>query len=221
MSLVNGCEYDDFEMTEGGDSFAMEEDPGDAYRMWQGLVGPYYLPNVDENGNISWTNNGGLENPATRNIKGPRGEQGPPGVGMQISGQVSTVSGLPASGEIGEMWAVGWSEPYTAYCWLGAWLNMGLIFPQGPQGEQGPTGITPNLQIGDVHTGAPGSPAEATITGTRDNPLLNLVLPKGDKGDAATTVANILDEETGKTYQVSQSVNVKGYLIEEFTEVTS
>ena len=39
----------------------------------------YYTPNVDANGIISWTNNGNLENPETRNIKGPRGPQGPQG----------------------------------------------------------------------------------------------------------------------------------------------
>ena len=39
----------------------------------------YYTPNVDTNGIISWTNNGNLENPETRNIKGPQGPQGPQG----------------------------------------------------------------------------------------------------------------------------------------------
>lgn len=36
----------------------------------------YYTPNVDTNGIISWTNNGGLNNPEQRNIKGPQGPQG-------------------------------------------------------------------------------------------------------------------------------------------------
>lgn len=39
----------------------------------------YYTPNVDTNGIISWTNNGNLENPETRNIKGPQGPRGPQG----------------------------------------------------------------------------------------------------------------------------------------------
>lgn len=39
----------------------------------------YYTPNVDTNGIISWTNNGGLNNPEQRNIKGPQGPQGPQG----------------------------------------------------------------------------------------------------------------------------------------------
>lgn len=42
----------------------------------KGDTGPYFTPSVDTNGNISWTNNGGLINPETRNIKGPKGDSG-------------------------------------------------------------------------------------------------------------------------------------------------
>lgn len=49
-----------------------------------GKNGVIFIPSVDTNGNISWRNDGGLENPATRNIRGPTGkdgEVGPPGPG--------------------------------------------------------------------------------------------------------------------------------------------
>ena len=39
----------------------------------QGKQGFTFTPSVDDSGNVSWTNNGGLENPATKNIRGPRG----------------------------------------------------------------------------------------------------------------------------------------------------
>ena len=198
------CQHDCFTMTEEMDEF----------RMWQGLVGPTFFPTVDEGGNISWTNNGGLPNPAAQNIKGP------PGQGVQISGRVNSAGLLPVTADQGEMWAVGTEEPYDAYCYLGTWVPMGKIFPPGPQGETGPTGATPDIQIGTVTTGAAGSQAAATMTGTPEHPLLNLTIPKGDKGDAATTVADILDVQTGKVYQVSQSI-VDGYLIETFEEVTT
>ena len=45
----------------------------------KGDDGTTFTPNVDENGNISWTNDGGKENPTTRNIKGPVGPAGPIG----------------------------------------------------------------------------------------------------------------------------------------------
>lgn len=44
-----------------------------------GEDGVTFYPYVDTNGNLSWTNNGGLDNPETVNIRGPRGLQGEPG----------------------------------------------------------------------------------------------------------------------------------------------
>lgn len=58
------------------------------------------------------------------------------------------------------------------------WLNTGVK----AQGEAGPTGATPNLTIGTVATGNPGSSASASITGTPENPVLNLTIPRGNPG---------------------------------------
>ena len=47
-----------------------------------GAPGATFTPHVDGNGNLSWTNDGGLDNPATQNIRGaagPKGETGPAG----------------------------------------------------------------------------------------------------------------------------------------------
>lgn len=41
-----------------------------------GENGAIFTPSVDSNGNISWTNDKGLPNPETQNIKGPMGEKG-------------------------------------------------------------------------------------------------------------------------------------------------
>ena len=75
-----------------------------------------------------------------------------------------------------------------------------VVGPQGPQGPQGPkgdtgqtgpqgatgaTGATPNLTIGTVTTLEPDSPATATITGTAENPVLSLGIPKGDTGEVS------------------------------------
>ena len=57
--------------------------------------------------------------------------------------------------------------------------------PAGPQGEPGPAGedgLTPTLTIGTVTTGEPGTDAEATITGTAPNFVLNLTIPQGEPG---------------------------------------
>ena len=67
----------------------------------------------------------------------------------------------------------------------------GDIGPTGPTGDIGPTGPTgdagetPTITIGTVTTGAPGTDAEATITGTAPNFVLNLTIPQGPTGPAA------------------------------------
>ena len=43
-------------------------------------------------------------------------------------------------------------------------------------------GSTPNLTIGTVETLPSGSEATATITGDKENPVLNLGIPKGADG---------------------------------------
>ena len=52
-----------------------------------GDPGATFRPSVDADGNISWTNDGGLLNPATQNIRGPAGqdgERGPAGASASI-----------------------------------------------------------------------------------------------------------------------------------------
>ena len=46
-----------------------------------GANGATFTPSVDANGNLSWTNDKGLANPATVNIKGPKGDSGEGGSG--------------------------------------------------------------------------------------------------------------------------------------------
>lgn len=83
------------------------------------------------------------------------------------------------------------------------WANTGVA-AQGPRGETGATGLTPNMTIGTVETGAAGSSAEATITGTQENPVLNLKIPKGDPGEltqadvsSVAETQEIIDEYEG------------------------
>lgn len=44
-----------------------------------GAAGTTFTPHVDGNGNLSWTNDGGLDNPATQNIRGDTGAKGETG----------------------------------------------------------------------------------------------------------------------------------------------
>ena len=42
--------------------------------------GVTFTPSVSDAGEISWTNNGNLPNPATKSVKGPKGDNGDPGI---------------------------------------------------------------------------------------------------------------------------------------------
>lgn len=55
--------------------------------------------------------------------------------------------------------------------------------PEGPQGPKGEIGATPNIQIGTVQTLEPGQQATASVSGTPENPLLNLGIPKGGNAE--------------------------------------
>ena len=44
--------------------------------VYDGEMGGHYTPSVDDDGNISWGNNKGLPNPVTKNIRGPKGNDG-------------------------------------------------------------------------------------------------------------------------------------------------
>ena len=62
---------------------------------------------------------------------------------------------------------------------------------------RGETGATPNLTIGAVTTLTAGSNATATITGTAENPILNLGIPRGEAGNGSSGAADVF--ATGST----------------------
>ena len=66
--------------------------------------------------------------------------------------------------------------------------TLNLTLPQGPQGTQGRQGIqgltgpAPNLTIGAVTTGLPGSPASVSVGGKNPDYTLTFTIPRGDTG---------------------------------------
>lgn len=144
-----------------------------------GQDGGYYAPSVDDDGNLTWTpSKDDMPQVEGANIKGPAGPQGPAGAdgkdGAQGPQGEQGVQGPP--GEKGDTGPQGEK---------GDKGDTGAQGPKGDTGETGPagaTGATPNLQIGEVTTLDAGSDATASITGTAENPLLNLGIPKGADG---------------------------------------
>lgn len=78
----------------------------------------------------------------------------------------------------------------------------------GAPGAAGADGVTPDIQIGTVTTLTAGSEATASMSGTTAAPLLNLGIPKGDKGDAGG--ASAADLSLGlSSATVGQTIKVK------------
>ena len=135
----------------------------------EGPEGPYFLPSVSAEGVLSWTNNGGLENPEPASIRGPQGEQGEQG----------------PQGETGETGAQGpYFLPSGSAEGVLSWTNSGglenpspasIRGPQGATGPQGEQGI--QGEKGDTgETGPQGPKGDTGETG-----------PQGPKGDTGET----------------------------------
>ena len=139
----------------------------------RGPQGYTFTPAVDSEGNLSWTNDGALENPASVNIKGPQGPQGPQG----------------AKGDTG---AQGPQGPQG---------DTGETGPQGPKGETGNgfkiMGYYASLSAlqeavsspakGDAYGVGASEPYDIYIWGgsswVNNGPIQGPAGEKGDKGD--------------------------------------
>ena len=122
-----------------------------------------FVPSVDADGTLTWTNKAGLANPAAVNVKG---EKGDPGTGITIKGRYDSLSALQAAhpkADEGDAYMAG----TNLYVWNGsAWIDCGNV--QGPKGDKGDTGSK-----GDAFTYADFTQEQ----------LASLKGPKGDKGD--------------------------------------
>lgn len=147
-----------------------------------GKDGVTFTPSVSETGVISWTNDGGMENPAPVDIRGPagaqglKGEQGPKGDTGERG--LQGIQGI--QGPKGETGPQGPQGP------KGDTGDTGLQGETGPQGPKGDTGAQgPQGEIGPKgDTGAPGPKGDAfTYADFTAEQLASLKGPKGDTGD--------------------------------------
>ena len=88
------------------------------------------------------------------------------------------------------------SSPATAV------LSDGIVTLGIPKGDKGDTGTTPDFSVGTVTTGAEGSSAAATITGTDEAPVLNLTIPRGNTGKGIQSIYKVGESGTVKTYTI-------------------
>ena len=143
-----------------------------------------------------------------RGEKGEKGEKGDRGTGVTIKGKYDSLSALMAAhptGKDGDAYMVG----VNLYAWSDTeWIDCGNIQgPKGERGEQGPQGLqgerglqglqgpkgndgaagaagaAATIKVGVVTTGAAGTAAKVTNSGTTSAAVLDFVIPQGPKGD--------------------------------------
>lgn len=141
-----------------------------------GADGVIWTPAVSSDGTLSWTNDGGLDNPSPVNLMGPQGpsgERGPQG----------PHGDTPYIGE-NEHWFVGTTD-------TGVSAN-GLPGETGPRGETGSPGA-------DGVTFTPSVSVDGVLSWTNDGGMANPepVSIRGPKGDTGATGATGEKGETG------------------------
>lgn len=166
-------------------------DNADALR---GESGATFTPSVTTSGDISWTNDKGLANPSTVNIKGPKGDTGS---GFIVKDYYDTESALTAAitnPSAGDAYGVGTAEPYDIYIYspTKGWVNNGAL--QGAKGESGAT-FTPSVSSAGV------------LSWTNDKGLTNPsdVNIKGDKGEPGKGFEVVTTTGSGDAYAAEVS----------------
>lgn len=98
----------------------------------QGIQGPrgyYFTPSVAASGELSWNNNGELDNPATVNIKGPKGDGGTVEITNILIDNGSSETATPSAEVIS-----GTTDPQHAKYSLSFHNLVGKRGAQGPRG---------------------------------------------------------------------------------------
>lgn len=144
----------------------------------------------------------GTEEEWLASLNGTDGADGDPAGFGTVSASVGANTGTPSV-------TVTTSGPDTAKNITFAFDNL--------KGATGETGATPAFSIGTVTTGAAGSQAAATITGTAAAPILNLTIPQGDQGNTGSSVDyayelvnNLTTNDATKGLSAAQGVVLAG-----------
>jgi len=142
----------------------------------QGETGIIFVPFVDQLGNLSWSNDGGLPNPATVNIKGGKGEDGSDGesnyqIALRngfVGSEIQWLNSLRGSdGRNGTDGKNGLQGVGLQYIWTGTQLgvkresdpNYVFVDLRGPQGMRGTKGDSIKGDQGDIGPIGPAGPS--------------------------------------------------------------
>lgn len=144
----------------------------------QGIQGPrgyYFTPSVATSGELSWNNNGELDNPATVNIKGPKGDGGTVEITNILIDNGSSETATPSAEVIS-----GTTDPQHAKYSLSFHNLVGKRGVQGPRGYYFLPSVTTNgdLSWSNNSGGELANPTTVNIRG-----------PQGEVGNPLNIIA--------------------------------
>ena len=114
---------------------------------------------------------------------GPQGPRGPMGC-TGPAGPRGPMGYTGPAGARGPVGPIGPAGPWGPQGPKGDTGPVGPAGPQGPTGAAGPAGTPATVTIGTVSTGAPGTNASVTNSGSDSNAVFNFVIPAGATGAA-------------------------------------
>ena len=97
----------------------------------------------------------------------------------KIDNMTVQVSGLEAG-----------SAPTADLSLVDGHYNLSFAIPKGNKGNTGATGATPKITV-KVVTGEAGTQASVTQSGTAENPVITLTIPRGDTGSIDNLAENV------------------------------
>ena len=168
-----------------------------------GKDGVTFTPSMSDDGDLSWTNDGGKANPQTVNLKGPKGDTGGGLGAYQFSVNDDGDLILTYEGDQPPQYAINNDGDLILTTADGDTINLGRVKgekgdpgPQGIQGKEGPQGIPgpQGIQGKDGPQGIQGKDGPQGIPG-----------PKGEKGDPGIDITGATPGQIAKIMAVDET----------------
>ena len=178
-----------------------------------GHDGATFTPAIDSNGDVSWTNNRGLPNPTTQNVRGPKGTDGTDGIngtdghdGTNGTNGLDGIDGLDGTTFIPSVSATGdlsWSNTDGK-------TNPTTVNVKGPAGADGTDGAKGDTGPAGVGIATGGTTNQVLAKASNDDYDTKWV-NAGGEGSGDVQSVNTIEPDVNGNVQVSVEISKSAY----------